>query len=165
MTLVVSAITTAAQALLDATVEALELTAAGFAGEAYLSPGLPAFDGQCDFVAVWMSAENLAAVPTIPSTQLYRTGPRIGLVTLNATVGRCLALKGRWGVPTGDDRLANATMHMEDAQAVWNHVGAEIADGLFDGTCKRVTILGLNALTPQGGFAGWNLVVQVQIDG
>lgn len=165
MTVTVDLIHAAATNLLAVTVDALELTDAGFSGDSYLSPGQPAFDGQCDFAAVWVAGENLAASGLIPSTQIFRTGPRVSLVTLMATTGRCLALNGRGGVPTAADRADNAARHMQDGQALWNHVGEQIAAGALLRLCSSVTLLGMTAYVPQGGFAGWNLTVQAQIDG
>lgn len=165
MTVVVDLIHLAAQDLLDATVAALDLTDAGFTGISYLSPGQPAIDGQCDFAAAWMAGENLASGGLIPTSQQYRTGPRINIVTLQAQTGRCLLLSGRGGVPLDTERAINARKHLEDGQALWNHIGDQIAAGELFSVCSQVSLPGMTAYTPQGGFAGWTLTVQVQIDG
>jgi len=161
----VDSIAIAAADLLAAAAAALAPTDVGFTGEAFLNPGLPAFDGNCDFVCVWMGGENLAASAGISSTQIFRTGPRVNLVTLNVTSGRCLHTSRAGGIPTLAEKTADAVVHMQDGQALWTQIGDAIADGLFDGTCRQVTMQGLTALTPQGGMGGWNLSLLVQIDG
>lgn len=165
MTTTVASIHEAAQLLLDTAEAALQTTAAGFTGEAYLSPGQPSFDTQCDFVCVWQSGLALAPSGIIPQSQLMRTGPRVDLVTLNVTNGRCLTVNAPMGVPPFTAQTADAVIHMEDAQALWVGISDALADGLLDGTCKQITLQGMTAYTPQGGVGGWNLVLVVQIDG
>lgn len=162
MTATVASIATAAQDLLDTAETALATTAAGFAGLAWLSPGMPAFDVECDFVAVWQGALGLAPSFAVPPSQVFRTGGRVHLVTLNVTTGRCVS---RASQPPVAAKNADAVKHMEDGQALFVGVGDAIADGLFDGVCKQILPPAMVAYTPQGGFAGWNLTVQVQIDG
>jgi len=164
-TATVDSIALAAADLLAAAEAALATTDAGFAGQAFLNPGLPAFDTSCDFVCVWMGAENLAVSPGIPTAQNFRTGPRVNLVTLNVTSGRCLHTSRAGGVPSLAQKNQDAIVHMQDGQALWNEIGDAIADGLFKGTCRQITMQGMTAYTPQGGLGGWNLVVVVQIDG
>lgn len=161
----VASIHEAAQLLLDTAEAALQTTAAGFGGATYLSPGSPSFDTQCDFVCVWQSGLALAASGLIPGSQLMRTGPRIDLVTLNVTNGRCLNVNAPMGVPPFTAQTADAVIHMEDAQALWVGISDALSDGMLDGTCKQITLQGMTAYTPQGGVGGWNLVIVVQIDG
>jgi hypothetical protein len=161
----VDSIAQAAQDLLDAAEAALQTTDAGFSGQAFLNPGLPAFDSACDFVCVWMGGEALAGQTVIPTSQQFRTGPRVNLVTLNVTAGRCVHVGTGQRPPTLAEKTADAVVHMQDGQALWVGVGDAISDGLFDGTCRQVWMQGLTAIVPQGQVAGWNLVVVVQIDG
>lgn len=162
----VAAIFEAAQELLASATAALESTEEGFSGVAYQAPGLPAFDFSCDFVVVWCSAITLARSGAIPATQRYRTGPRVNLVTMNVTSGRCTDTGTTKQPPTGGQQTLDAQVHVEDGLALWNHIGNEIASGdLLGGTCKQVALGTLTAYTPQGGVAGWNLPVTVQIDG
>lgn len=165
MTATVASVHEAAEALLDAAEDALATTAAGFDGVAWLNPGFPSFDGQCDFVTVWQSAINFAPTGLIPTSQTFRTGPRIDLITLNVTAGRCLQVNYPQGIPPADVKTEDAIKVMEDGQALWNGVSNAIVDGLFDGTCKQISLSGMTALTPEGGMAGWNLTVVVQVDG
>ncbi len=166
MTATVASVHQAAQALLDTAENALATTSAGFDGGTWLSPGFPSFDGQCDFVCVWQGATNFAASGLIPASQTFRTGPRIDLITLNVTAGRCLQVNFPQGIPSAEAKTEDAVKVMEDGQALWNGIGAEIAAGdLFDGTCKQISLTGMTALTPEGGMGGWNLVCVVQIDG
>lgn len=166
MTATVASVHQAALAFLDTVEAALQTTSVGFAGVTWLNPGFPALDGQCDFACVWQGATNFPPSGLIPSSQIFRTGPRIDLVTLNATFGRCVDVSAPLGIPLPAQKTADALVHMEDGQAVWVGVGDEIASGdLFDGTCKQIIMQGMNAITPDGGVSGWNLVVQVQIDG
>ena len=165
MTTTVASIHEAAQLLLNEAEAALQTTAAGFDGAAYLSPGQPSFDTQCDFVAVWQSGLALAPAGGIPTNQLMRTGPRVDLVTLNVTSGRCLNVNAPMGVPAFTVQTEDAVKHMEDAQALWVGISDALADGLLDGTCRQLILQGMTAYTPQGGVGGWNLVLVAQIDG
>ncbi len=162
----VASVHEAAAEFLNTVEAALQTTAVGFDGVTWLNPGFPSLDVQCDFATVWQGATNFATSAIIPSSQLMRTGPRIDLVTLNATFGRCVNVSAPMGIPLPAQKTADALIHMEDGQAVWVGVQDEIASGdLFGGTCKQITLQGLNAITPEGGVSGWNLVVLVQIDG
>lgn len=166
MSATIASIGQAAQAFLEASEAALATTTRGPVTRAWLNPGQPAFDVQCDFVCVWMGGENLAPGGAIPTSQQFRTGPRINLVTLYATTGRCVAVGTATRPPSDDEKTADALVQMEDGQALWNYVGAAISAGdLFDGTCRQISLQGMTAYTPQGGFAGFNLAALVQIDG
>ena len=166
MTTTVASVFTAAQELLDVAEAALQTTDAGFTGSAFLNPGQPAFDVQCDFVCVWQSATNLAVPATIPASQIFRTGPRVNLVTFNVTNGRCIHSGSLKSGPTIAEKTGDAETHMQDGIALWNGITDALADGeLFQGVCSQLIVLGMTAYTPQGGIAGWNLVLQGQIDG
>lgn len=165
-TATVASVAEAAQALLDTAEAALATASGGPVTQAWMSPGMPAFDVQCDFVAVWEGAAAFASSGGIPASQQFRTGPRITIHALNVTTGRCLATGVGGRPPTVAQKTADAVKHMEDGQALWNGVSAEIAAGeLFGGTCSQITLQGMVAYTPQGGVGGWNLTVAVQIDG
>lgn len=158
------AVVDAAEALLAASVAALTLTTRGFNGVAYLTPGLPAFDFNCDFVVVWQGALALAPSATLPASQRMRTGPRVNEATLNVTVGRCARTGTDTRPPTPTQQQADALVHMEDSLTLWDHLTAEVAAGNLFSLCSRVTFGQMTAITPQGGLAGWNLPIVVQAD-
>lgn len=166
MVATVASVREAAAELLAAAEAALATTTRGAVALSWLNPGLPAFDCGRDFVCVWESGAAFVASAVIPTSQQFRTGPRVTVVTLNVTTGRCLHVGTTARPPSEAEKTADADVHMEDGQALWNNVGAAIAAGeLFDGTCKQVSLQGMTAYTPQGGLGGWNLVVSAQIDG
>lgn len=166
MVTTVGTVYTFAGELLAVAETALQSTDAGFDGQAYLNPGQPAFDGQCDFVTVWLGTFNLAPDFNFQTGQRFRTGPRVNLVTWNVTNGRCVDVGTGQTPPTVTAKDQDAAKHMQDGLALWNYVTQALQDSeLFQGVCSQLIIGTMTAYTPQGGMAGWNLTVQGQVDG
>ncbi len=163
-----------AQALLDAGTDAVDDTIGGPVAESFLSPGLPAFDRQCDFAVAW--AGQLGMEATAPLAPAPAVGHRfqyagwVNLPTLNVTVLRCVATAREtaksYQVPSPEQLSDDARKVMEDGWAIWNHVAREILQGnLFGGPCNDIKLQALVPVVPQGGLAGWTLNVAVELPG
>lgn len=137
-----------------------------------LWPGLPALDRQCDTLAVWSSAPSFQVPPGLPPGTLATM--RI-FISLNALVARCVPTgrtvrvgkRDTYIPPTALELTGAAEKVMEDEWALLNGPISELRAGdLFEGfPCRDVVIVAMTPLDPQGGFAGWSLELQVQLDG
>lgn len=162
-----------AQDLLDASEQILAATVGGPVALAYLSPGLPSLDYQCDQVAVWNSAlgeEQTSPLAPAPQIGMRRRLGWKNLVTLSVLAARCVHVgkttRSGYTPPSSEVLTADGAKVMEDGWALWNGVStAYIQDGLFDGTCEDFKILSMSPLTPQGGMAGWVLTLAVELAG
>ncbi len=163
-----------AQELLDAAEAAVADTVGGPVVEAFLSPGLPAFDRGCDIAVAWAGQLGMeATAPLAPAPAVghrFQYGGWVNLPTLNVTVLRCVAVaqdqKGVYRVPSPDQLSADARKVMEDGWAIWNGVCRDILRGeLFGGTCNDIKVQALIPVVPEGGLAGWTLNVAVELPG
>lgn len=146
---------------------ALGTTVGGAPAFVSLNPGLPALDRQCDQLWVWETAPVVEGEGGGPSLRFaWRT-----LIGLSALIARCVPIaadvNGRYTVPSAVQLTEAAQKVMEDMWALWNGVTSEILAGdLFEShPCRGVRFVGLEPLDPQGGFAGWTLQLQVELDG
>ncbi len=163
----------AAQTLLDLTATLMGTTVGGPPALSYLSPGLPAFDYNCDQAAVWVTA--ITEEQTSPLTPIPQVGQRpstgwLNLVTLAALAGRCIRVGKSTGngyaPPTSAVLTEDSEKVMEDIWALWEGVHYAIREqDLFGGLCQDIKFQGITPLTPQGGFAGCVLSVQFELAG
>ncbi len=163
----------AAQTLLDLTVSLMTGTVGGAPALAYLSPGLPAFDYNCDQACVW--ASNIGEEQTSPLTPIPQVGGRPGLgwlnlVQLSAFAGRCVRVgnttSAGYTPPSAAVLTADSQKVMEDGWALWEGVHYAIRDAdLFGGVCKDIKFQGITPITPQGALAGWVLTVSFELAG
>lgn len=162
-----------AQDLLTTAEQILTTTVGGPVALAYLSPGFPSLDYQCDQVAVWNSGlgeEQTSPLSPIPATGQRRRWGWLNLATLSVQSIRCIRV-GRttstgYTPPSSEQLAEDAAKVMEDGWALYNGIStAIIEDGLFDGPCKDIKFLSMSPLTPQGGVAGWTLVLSVELAG
>lgn len=160
-----------AQELLDACEAVLATTVGGPPAAVFLSPGLPALDRQCDTLSAYATAP---AVTGASSPGGLGASMRFAVQThiaLSVMVARCLPVgretKQRYLPPTAQQLTGAAQKVMEDMWALWNGVVTQVFDGsLFEGhPCRGVEFLSLTPLDPQGGFGGWTLALQVDLDG
>ncbi len=162
-----------AQELLEASVTILNDTVGGPVAIAYLSPGLPSIDFQCDQVIVWIAAlgdEATSPLAPIPVTGQRRRMGWTNLVVYSVMVARCVhtgtTTKGGSEPPEISDQASDARKTMEDGWAIWNGVStAIIADGLFGGTCTDIKFVSMTPLSIAGGMAGWVLTISAELAG
>lgn len=162
-----------AQELLDASEAILATTVGGPVALAYLSPGLPAIDFQCDQVAVYIAAiadEGTSPIAPIPVTGYRRRRGWVNIVGFSAMAIRCVSsgdtAHNGYQPPNAAVLSSDARKVMEDGWALWNGIStAIIEDGLFGGTCNDIKFVSLAPMIPQGGVAGWVLTVTAEMPG
>ncbi len=162
-----------AQELLDVSEAVLADTIGGPVALAYLSPGLPAIDYQCDQVAVYlaaMSEEATSPLAPIPASGHRGSWGWVNLVAFSIHASRCIdtghTANNGFTPPTVANLLIDSRKVMEDGWALWNGIHGAIAeDGLFGGTCNDIKFVSMTPLVPQGGIAGWVLTVTAEMPG
>jgi hypothetical protein len=162
-----------AQDLLEASVLILNDTIGGPVELAYLSPGLPSLDFQCDQLAVWVAAlgdEATSPLAPIPVVGQRRRMAWTNLAVFSVMAARCVRVgnvtKGGYEPPTIYEVSGDARKTMEDGWALWNGVStAIINDGLFGGTCTDIKFVSMTPLSIAGGMAGWVLTISAELAG
>ena len=162
-----------AEELLTAAEEIIATTVGGPVGLAYISPGLPSLDYQCDQIAVWnalLGEEQTNPLSPIAQIGMKRRLGWVNLVTLSTLVARCIRVgtttRSGYTPPSQEILTADGEKVMEDGWALWNGIStAFIEDGLFDGTCKELKFVSMTPLVPQGGMAGWVLTLAIELAG
>ncbi len=162
-----------AQEFLEAAVAIVNDTIGGPVALAYLSPGLPSLDFQCDQIAVWIAAlgdEQTSPLSPVPQPGQKRRIGWVNLATFSCMVARCVNVgtttKAGYEPPTIYQLSSDARKTMEDGWALWNGVSTAIRDdALFGGTCMDIKFLSMSPLTPAGGMAGWVLTLSAEMAG
>lgn len=157
--------------LLAVCAQAVEATVGGPIERRFVSPGLPAWDC-CPQLTV--HAGGPAEANTAPLAAALDIGHRanvqgrVNLVLLTITVLRCVPVAGDRGLelphPSAIEQAAAEVN--EDVWAIWNHLFTEKRDGrLFGGKCRELMFAGSVSVATSGGCAGWQIPVQVELDG
>jgi hypothetical protein len=160
-----------AESYLAACVEALDSipSLAGLGGSpprSFVTHGRPVIDC-CD--ALMVNIDNVIESPTgrVPgaTSKSFKTG-WTNLVTLIATISRCIPVPDAHGNPPPVAEMQAAANQLNaDNWALWNHIHNLVVAGLLFEQCGEVFFLGIRALQPSGGCAGWVATVQVSLDG
>ena len=152
----------ACEASLD-TIPTFDPGLGGAPGRSFISPGQPQYDCDCDSDGQ-LTVHSLA-VNSDPFEPI-KNHERLNIVTLQATILRCVDVWPEGGGPPDEDAAeASAAQVNADAWALWNHIFNLIsAEQLFT-LCDKIIWDGLRAITPQGGCVGWVLTMRVQLDG
>jgi hypothetical protein len=161
-----------ASGYLEAIVAAMDSTDTGAPQRAFVAPGQPVFETQCDQAAVYVpSLSDGATTPTQPpeiTGQRSRYG-RVNLVGLTGYAIRCAAVSGS---PNMYEALSDSTLSVqakavyEDGWAIWNWVNQLIRnDLLFGGTCGIAHFDRGSPYLTEGGLTGWQFQMRVQLDG
>jgi hypothetical protein len=160
--------------LLAAAQAALATTPGGAIPRAFVSPGPPAWDCPPQLTVHAggpMLADTLPLSPTLQP--LHRIGGpgTVNLVALTITALRCApTLTDTVDLPSVNDLNAASKLTCADAWALWNHLKtAKKNKTLFvddRGSAEReFTIDPAIALNIQGGVAGWQIQVRVELPG
>ncbi len=168
----VSSMADLATSYLDAIVAAMGSTAAGAPDRAFVAPGQPAFETQCNQAAVYIpQLTEGSTIPTQPPEiigQRSRYG-RVILVGMTGYAVRCAAVSESQNgyEPLSDATLtAQALAVYEDGWAVWNWLTQLIRnDLLFGGSCGIQHFDRGSPYATEGGLAGWQFQIRVQLDG
>lgn len=163
-----------AQEYLSACVESLDtipLDIVGLAGapeRSFISPGIPVWDC-CEQLTVHVDGvtESATSPQGLGSGRRQAFG-RINLVTMIATVTRCVPVAGGTGLdalPRIEDLEAAAEQIHADGWALWNHIFNKIRAKELFAICDEIFWNGLRAVAPSGGCGGWTLSLSVQLDG
>jgi hypothetical protein len=161
-----------ATAYLDAIVAAMDSTDTGPPDRAFVAPGQPTFETQCDQAAVWIpNLTEGATSPTQPSEitgQRSRYG-RVNLVALTGYAIRCASVSENTQIyePLTDTTLnSQARAVYQDGWSVWNWITQLIrTQQLFGGTCGIQHFDRGSPYQTEGGLAGWQFQLRVQLDG
>lgn len=156
---------------LAACAAALTYTESGPPDRQLISPGPPAWDC-CPQLSVHVASPSQA--DTLPGAPALAPGHRIQvqgtvyLVALVATILRCAPViqENTLELPTPASITAAAKETDEDIWAIWNYIPAAIRAGTLFAPKDRETFVDpAVSLNQQGGCAGWQLQVRVQLDG
>jgi hypothetical protein len=165
-----------AEAFLEAAVDSLNtLTADDLAGapdRQYVATGIPVID--CEQAVVWISkiSETNAREDEIGELGIGargRTG-RVNFVTMTVMVARCIPVaaenkSGRVFAPTVEALAAASEQTDADAWVLWCGLNAARRDARIADVCDAVAFGDGTALTPSGGFGGWQIPISVQLQG
>lgn len=151
--------------------EAAVATAYGGAiSYAYVSPGPPPLD--CEELVVW--AGGPAEANTAPLSPPLAPGFRdtvqgaVHLINLTCTVVRCVpGLNEHGRLPSVAELEDTARQTLGDVWAIWNETRQRHRGGtLFASNYARELFLEpAFPIPPDGGFAGWQVPIRVQLNG
>lgn len=160
---------------LDACKEATDLTSGPSIERVYVSPGAPPWD--CTQLTVHAGgpvvADTIPLQPALQPDHRIRETGRVLLIGMTATVIRCcVPVPTERGqnilFPAPADIEAVAAWTLEDVWAIWNHLRTQFKAGtLFpspSGTREFMFDAAFPLLT-EGGCAGWQIPVRVQLGG
>lgn len=151
-------------------VDAVATAPGGPISYAFVSPGSPPLD--CEMLAVWaggpIEAETEPLRPPLsPGFRIEKYGA-VHLVNLLCCVVRCSPVGDERGnAPTIAQYQATAAETLGDVWAIWNWTRQRKRDGtLFPSAHDRELFLEPAYPLPiQGGLAGWQIPIRVQLDG
>lgn len=160
----------AASGLLDFCTVVLDELPAKAPARRLVTIGYPAID--CETLAVWIFP--VIPGPFAPQTapgDPFRQGhpyPVLDLVTFQIQVWRCWPTTDGKAIPKPPPALAvdaaSAVLYA-DAWQIWNAFRAGLNLGLLGGPCKLARVDQIQAIQPDGGFAGMAILATVQLDG
>lgn len=157
--------------LLDFATVALDELPWGAPERRFVSIGYPAVD--CATLAVFVAP--IGPLPVGPSSSPgdpFREGhpyPVLDGVTFQIQVHRCWpSTPGGKAIPKAPkpaDYDAATLILSGDAWQLWNALREGTNLGLFGGPCKLIRVQAAQPVQPQGGLAGFAIIVTAQLDG
>lgn len=157
--------------LLDAAASAVALARGGAIDRTFVSAGSPAFDciNQLTVHAGGpVIGDTLPLQPPLQPMHRIEMGMQVNLVQMTVTVIRCAAaVSGQSNVLPSKLALGHvAAITMADVWAIWNWISThKRAQTLFGPSRREVALDPAYAIQTQGGAAGWQVPVRVQLDG
>lgn len=151
---------------------ALALLPAGVPERVYVAHGIPAIDCEQLTVSVYTVPEADTSPRSLPLDRQFKVAKygAVDLVYLTVQLVRCYppATAGGRQVnlsPRVADLTAFAQMINADGWQLWNGLKSAKRQGAFAGICREFSMDPLLPIQPQGGYAGWAVPIQVQLDG
>lgn len=103
--------------------------------------------------------------PTRDLPDIVRNQCDTRVLHLEASLIRCVPTQSDSGAPPGADALdGSADLLLRDGWTLTH--GLELAkyDGEMGGVCRKLSVGTATAVGPDGGFAGWTVPLQIEID-
>lgn len=151
---------------------AVATTPGGAIVRAYVSPGNPAFD--CPPQATVhaggpIEGDTAPLAPPLVAGERTRVTDAVFLIQMTATVIRCTpTLTEEAGFPSATELETSANETLSDVWAIWNFCRDQIRQGLLfaSPSGRREVFFDPAVAVPiEGGAAGWQIPVRVQLGG
>lgn len=159
----------AAEYLAAAVVACADTPEGAAPGRSYIAHAPPAWD--CEQITVHAGgptiANTLPLVPALAPLQRAKTQGMVILAVLTCTVLRCYpVIEDSGDPPTVSELNAASQQTYADLWAITNHVNRAVKAGtLFAGDHREFTLIDPVPVGPEGGIAGWQVPLTVQIPG
>jgi hypothetical protein len=151
---------------------ALALLPAGVPARSYVAHGLPAIDCEQLTVSVFTVPQADTSPRSLPLDRQFKVSKfgSLNLIFLTVQLVRCyppVTASGRQQnlAPRVEDLTAFSQLIYADGWQLWNGLQTAKRLGAFAGTCREFSLDPLLPIQPQGGFAGWAVPIEVQLDG
>lgn len=154
---------------LDACADAVKLGPGGDISRVYVSPGAPAWDCPEQLTVHAggpIPGDTLPLSPPLQPAHRIAGGDLVNMIAMTATVLRCVPGIQGTKLPTASQLEDAAKNTLGDVWAIWNHIATlKRADQLWAPKTREVMFSPAVSLLTQGGVAGWQLEVRVQLGG
>jgi len=160
-----------ADALLGVCADSLALLPAGTPSRLYVGHGLPAIDCEQLVVSTYQVPEADTSPRALPLDRMFKEKySSLILPMLVVSVARCypcVTLDKRQEAifPSVAELSAASNMIYADGWQLWNGIKSAKRAGAFGGLCRELVMDPMLPLQPSGGYAGWTLPIEIQLDG
>lgn len=162
-----------ARELLEACEAAVALAPGGPIPTSFVSPGSPPFDCPPMLTVHVGTVGQTDTIPTSPAQQpgfRVQTTGHVNVAAFVVTVLRCTPtlreVAGGFALPSPAKLEQSAEEIEGDLWAIWNHLATlKRQNLLFAGLCRAAYFDPAIPVPIQGGAAGWQLPVRVELDG
>jgi hypothetical protein len=160
-----------ADTMLSVCVDALALLPAGAPERAYVGHGLPAIDCEQLVVSTYQLPLADTSPRSLPLDRMFKEKyGSLNLPMLVVSIARCypcITLDKRQEpiFPSVAELTAASELVYADGWQLWNGIKTAKRLGAFGGLCRELAMDPMLPLQPQGGFAGWTIPVEIQLDG
>lgn len=152
-------------------IEALDMLTAKCPARRYVGHGLPALDCEQLVVSTYSVPEADTSPRALPLDRAFRA--RYGSLIqpmLVVSIVRCypvvtLNAKSVPVFPSVAELTAASALIYADGWHLWNAIISAKRQGAFGGACKELARDPMMPIQPSGGFAGWTIPLEVQLDG
>jgi hypothetical protein len=160
-----------AAAILGVAHDALAQLPAGAPDRSYVGHGLPAIDCEQLVVSSYVQTQADTSPRALPMDRQFR--PKYGSVNIPVfvvSIVRCypeITMDNRQEpiFPSVAALTAASELLYADAWQVWNALMTAKREGDFGGLCREMSLDPMTPINPSGGYAGWTLPIEAQLDG